>query len=155
MKIIETEIIIEANRALVWGVLMNFDAYPEWNPFIKRIAGNVQKGTDLEVTICMKKGKQMNFKPEVLKAEKRKEFRWRGKLFIKGLFDGEHYFILEELSDGSTLLKHGEKFSGVMVALLMGMIKDDTQSGFNSMNEALKVECDRLVRKESLNVSQY
>ncbi|MBO3698649.1 SRPBCC domain-containing protein [Roseivirga sp. E12] len=152
MKKIETEITIEADRELVWSTLMNFKAYPDWNPFIKSIRGEAQKGAELEVTIGMKKGKQMDFRPEVLKAENQTEFRWIGKLFIKGLFDGEHYFILEEQANGGTLFKHGENFSGFMVGPLLGMIKEDIQNGFNAMNEALKRQCEKLDRKEYVNV---
>lgn len=38
----------------------------------------------------------MTFSPEVLKAERGKEFRWLGKFLVKGLVDGEHYFLLEQ-----------------------------------------------------------
>ena len=34
----------------------------------------------------------MTFKPNILVFEENKELRWLGKLFFKGLFDGEHKF---------------------------------------------------------------
>jgi hypothetical protein len=40
----------------------------------------------------------MTFKPTILTLESNKEFRWKGKLGITGIFDGEHYFILEYLN---------------------------------------------------------
>lgn len=36
----------------------------------------------------------MTFKPKILIVEPNKEFRWKGKLGINGIFDGKHYFIL-------------------------------------------------------------
>ena len=45
------------------------------------------------------------------------EFRWLGKLGIHGIADGEHFFVLTANDDGTTRLRHGERFSGVLVAL--------------------------------------
>ena len=82
--------------------------------------------------------KPMKFKPVVLVNQESKEFRWKGKLFVKGLFDGEHYFQLERINDNLTKLVHGEKFTGFLAGALLKMIGEDTKKGFESMNEALK-----------------
>ena len=39
MKNIQTEILINTDITKVWDVLMNFDSYPKWNPFITSISG--------------------------------------------------------------------------------------------------------------------
>lgn len=152
MKNIETEILIHASKSQVWKVLMDFENYGTWNPFIKEIAGPAIVSDFLDITIEMKPGSSMNFKPVVLKADANIEFRWKGKLFVKGLFDGEHYFILEEQADGKTLLKHGESFTGLMANPLYTMISGDTKRGFESMNVALKAACERVVGEEVLYV---
>jgi hypothetical protein len=36
---IKTEIPIGAPASAVWSILMDFERYPEWNPFIKKISG--------------------------------------------------------------------------------------------------------------------
>ncbi|MFM2360786.1 MAG: hypothetical protein RLY16_2779, partial [Bacteroidota bacterium] len=40
-KEIKTTIEIHASPARVWEVLTNFDEYPNWNPFIKSLKGEV------------------------------------------------------------------------------------------------------------------
>ncbi len=35
MKSLKTSITIEAAPSVVWDILMDFEAYPDWNPFIK------------------------------------------------------------------------------------------------------------------------
>lgn len=138
VKSLKTEIIINAPVAKVWQVLTNFEAYPEWNPFIIKIIGNLEIGHKLEAIIQAEGQSAMTFKPTVLKVEEEKEFRWLGHLFIRGLFDGEHYFELEALGPQQTKLIHGENFSGILVGLLLKRIGDGTLAGFKAMNKALK-----------------
>lgn len=142
MKNIQTEILILADTAKVWDVLMNFDSYPKWNPFITSISGEPKLGNRLTVSINPPGGKGMTFKPNILTLEANKEFRWKGKLGINGIFDGEHYFILESVDKDITKFIHGEKFSGLLVPLV-GKMLDKTQKGFQLMNESIKKECER------------
>jgi hypothetical protein len=142
MKKIETEIIINTDISTVWNVLTDFDNHPNWNPFIKSIQGIKSVGEKLTVSIKPPEGNGMTFKPVILKYEPNKEFRWKGKLGIKGIFDGEHFFILEKLNENQTKFIHGEKFSGILVALMGGAL-DKTKEGFQLMNEALKNECEK------------
>ena len=95
-------------------------------------------GGKLAVTIQPEDKKPMTFTPVVLKNEKDKEFRWLGHLFVKGLFDGEHYFQLDAIGPNQTRLIHGEIFTGVLASVLLKMIGKSTLNGFRSMNEALK-----------------
>jgi hypothetical protein len=142
MKNIQTEILILADNAKVWDVLMNFDSYPKWNPFITSISGEPKLGSRLTVSIKPPGGNGMTFKPNILTLEANKEFRWKGKLGINGIFDGEHYFILEVLENDKTKFIQGEKFSGLLVPLV-GKMLDKTQKGFQLMNESIKKECER------------
>jgi len=142
MKNIQTEILINTDIAKVWNVLMNFDNYPKWNPFITSISGERKLGNRLTVSINPPGGKGMTFKPNILTLEANKEFRWKGKLGINGIFDGEHYFILESVDKDITKFIHGEKFSGLLVTLV-GKMLDKTQKGFQLMNESIKKECEK------------
>jgi hypothetical protein len=141
MKKIETVIHIHRPLEQVWDVLMDFAAYPEWNPFITSISGDPFPGNRIKVTAKLPGKKGMEFKPVVLKSEPMSELRWKGKLIFKGLFDGEHYFILNRLPNGSTALHHGERFSGILPPVLKGMLKK-TEMGFQKMNVALKERCE-------------
>jgi hypothetical protein len=146
MKEIKTIIHIHAPVDIVWDTLMNFQDYSNWNPFILEIAGDAETGKQISVTILPPDfDKPMTFSPSVFKHESQKEFRWKGKFFIKGLFDGEHYFLLEKLPNGSTALEHGESFSGLIVPFLNGTLKK-TERGFQQMNMALKELCEEKFR---------
>ena len=142
MKKIETQIVIESDAEVIWKTLMDFDEYPKWNPFIKMISGGKKAGEKLEVKIQPPEQNGMTFKPVIMKSDANKEFRWIGKLLFKGLFDGEHYFLLHDNNDGTTTLIHGEVFSGILVGLLSSALQK-TEEGFALMNNALKHKIEK------------
>ncbi len=142
MKQIETEITIEATAEKVWQVLTDFESYPKWNPFVRSISGTAREGEKIKVFLKPPDAKGMTFHPKVKKSEPGKEFRWKGQLGLPGIFDGEHYFLLNEISSKRTHLTHGEKFSGLLIPFMGGMI-DKTREGFELMNKTLKKECER------------
>jgi hypothetical protein len=63
-------------------------------------------------------------------------------LFIKGLFDGHHYFEIEELMPHQVKLSHGEYFSGLLSASILKKIAEDTRNNFIRMNNALKQQAE-------------
>ena len=139
---LSTEVEIAAPASVVWEELTVGTAYPEWNPFVKRLSGDMEVGNHLDVTIQPEGNAPMDFTPEVLVADKDSEFRWVGKLGFRGVFDGEHYFILEETDQGTTILHHGENFRGILAYPLIALIGADTLSGFEAMNQALKARAE-------------
>lgn len=137
-KELKTQIRIEASPVQVWAVLTDFEKYPDWNPFIKSLTGKVAVGQTIEARLEPPGGSGMTFKPTVLAVEKNKELRWLGRLFFKGLFDGEHRFELTDNGDGSTTLRQSEQFSGILVPLFNNIIEVNTRNGFEAMNRKLK-----------------
>lgn len=137
-KLVYTSIDIKATPATIWNILMDFNAYPSWNPFIRSISGNGNKGSRLSATLCPPNGKEMQFAPTVLQNKTAREFRWLGNLIVPYLFDGEHTFLLQENEDGTTTFHHYERFRGVLVPFLKKMLDTDTRQGFKLMNAKLK-----------------
>jgi hypothetical protein len=137
-KEIKTQIIIQASPEKVWSILTDFKNYPEWNPFIRSIDGNTLAGSKIHVFIAPPEKKGMALRPKILVFHKQREFRWKGKLWTGGLFDGEHLFELIDNGNGSTTFIQSEKFSGVLIPLFAKMIDVNTLNGFNLMNEKLK-----------------
>ena len=139
---IETEIEIAAPASVVWKELADTDAYADWNPFVRHISSNLEAGEFLQVTVGADGNSPMDFTPEVLVADENEELRWVGRLGFKGIFDGEHYFILEETDRGTTIFRHGENFTGLLGYPLIALIREDTHKGFLAMNEALKARAE-------------
>ncbi|MEM6631329.1 MAG: SRPBCC domain-containing protein [Bacteroidota bacterium] len=138
MKEIQTEILIHASPERVWDFFMDFANYPNWNPFIKELNGIPQAGKKLKATLYPKGKSSMVFEPIVVRVTPQREFRWRGKLWIRGLFDGEHYFQLIPVGKDQTKFIHAENFSGLLAGAILGMIGEATKQSFHEMNQALK-----------------
>ena len=138
MDEIITDIEIDGSPEAVWAVLTDFEAYPEWNPAME-IDGDAVEGDRLEVTMDYENMRKMTFNPRVLVSDRPTELRWRGRLFVSGLYDGEHRFELTPLDDGErTRLTQAETFRGVLVGFINRRIGDDVEAGFNQVNDALK-----------------
>jgi hypothetical protein len=142
MKEIHTEIEINAPAEKVWQVLTDFAAYPEWNPFVRRGEGEISVGARLHIYIQPSGGKGMSFRPTVLVADPNREFRWLGHLWLPGLFDGEHSFVIKPLGDGRVRFVQREQFGGLLLPLLSKMLDGDTRRGFEEMNRALKLRAE-------------
>ena len=134
---LRTEIEILAPPGRVWQALTDFSAYHEWNPFITEISGKLGVGSELTVTICPPESDGMSFRPKLLVCDEPRELRWLGKLWIRGLFDGEHFFQCFETEAGNTRFVHGENFKGILVKMI-GKRMTQIARGFVYMNGALK-----------------
>src|SRR4051812_3658472 len=101
---LSTEIEIEATPETIWQVLVDFERYPEWNPFIVQARGSAHAGERIEVTLSLPEGSESSFAPTIIRCEAAQELRWLGHLWLRGLFDGEHFFKLVRLGERHTRL---------------------------------------------------
>lgn len=130
---IVTSVMLPSPTDAAYAALIDGDAYPDWNPFIISLEGQARVGETLEITVDPASGDPMSFTPEVLVAEPGRELRWLGSASIPGVFDGEHYFVLEAV-EGGARLTHGERFSGVALWFLD---VETFRADFEAMNAAL------------------
>ena len=125
----------------MWAIVSDTASFPSWNPFIRKLEGELRTGAKLSVTIQPPSRRSTNFRPTVLAAEPARELRWVGRVLIPGVFDGEHSLLMEPTANGGTRFTQAERFSGILVRLFSGTL-DSTQLGFQQMNEALKARAE-------------
>ncbi|GHF42154.1 hypothetical protein GCM10010218_24100 [Streptomyces mashuensis] len=142
MHAVRTHIDIAAPAARVWQVLTDFDAYPQWNPFLVSAEGKAEEGAALKMTL-VNNGSTMRFRPTVRAAVPGRELRWLGRLGVPGLLDGEHSFLIEETGPGNVRLTHAETFTGALVAVPFVRRKLDVHDAFAAMNTALKERAEQ------------
>ncbi len=143
-KHISTQILIQATPQRIWNTLTDFEAYPQWNPFIRSVKGPVASGKVIQVELQQPGSGIMTMKPTVLVLEEPRVFRWIGHLLFRGLFDGEHSFQVRDNGDGSCTFIQSERFGGILVPLFSRMLDTKTLQGFSLMNDALKTQCEKV-----------
>jgi hypothetical protein len=88
----------------------------------------------------------MMFRPVVLVAEAERELRWLGRFLFAGVFagvfDGEHRFQIEPLSDRRVRFVQSEAFFGLLVPFFWRSLDTQTRKGFEEMNQALKLRAE-------------
>ena len=141
MRELRREVEIDASPERVWAVVTDFAGYPEWNPFIRSISGELHEGAKLEVRIEPPGARATTFKPTVRAVEASRELRWLGRL-LPGLFDGEHSLRIEPLDGDRSRFVQSERFSGLLVGLVKGTLAK-TEAGFEQMNAALKARVEQ------------
>ena len=134
---ISTAVEIDAPAARVWSVLVDLPAYREWNPFIVEASGTVAVGETLALQMALPGRSPMTIKPRLLVVDPDRELRWKGRLLVSGLFDGEHAFALTPLANGRTRLDHWERFSGLLLPIARPFVYDGTVRAFQALNAAL------------------
>ncbi len=138
MHEIKTEIEIGVPPDRVWQILLDFPAYPQWNPFIRSIAGVARFGECLTVSIQPQGGRAMTFRPTLLAVTPNQELRWLGRFLLPGIFDGEHCFQIVPVAADRVRFIQSERFSGLLVALAISQLERGTKAGFVAMNQALQ-----------------
>jgi hypothetical protein len=142
LKKIQDIVDINSSSQQVWQILTDFNRYPEWNPFIKNIQGELKEGAKLKVQMQPPGSKLVTLNPVILKIKPLEELRWKGQFGIPGLFSGEHIFNLKSIDDNKIQFAQSENFSGILVPFLSKSLKN-TLRGFEGMNQSLKLESEK------------
>ncbi|HJT47587.1 MAG TPA: SRPBCC domain-containing protein [Nitrososphaeraceae archaeon] len=144
MKEIHTQIDIKATAERAWHLLLDFNNYSQWNPFIRQINGAPNVGTKLEIHLQTAGGKKRVYRPTLTKVEPYRELRWYGKSFIPGIFNGERIFTIEihEANQNHILFLHREIFTGLAVTLAGDRLDKDMYQSFEKMNRAFKTKLE-------------
>ncbi|MEE2733333.1 MAG: SRPBCC domain-containing protein [Pseudomonadota bacterium] len=132
-KKIYTNIDINAPAEQVWAILVDNSAYAEWNPYHVRVNGTIAVGNTLDLQIHKPNGDSVLIQPSVMRLEPLRELTWGGG--IRGIFFGEHVFLLEPINAQQTRLIHKEHFSGIAIPFAS---LETIEEGYADMNTALK-----------------
>lgn len=141
-RTIRSAIEIRAPLDVVWRVLTDFDAYPAWNPHVRRVVGEPQVGSRIGIHTRPPGGRTVVMRPIILDWDPPRELRWRATFVSRRLFSGEHGFRLDETAPGRVRFDQDETFSGLLVPLYARLRLPSTRLGFAQMNEALRTRAE-------------
>ena len=137
MKHLDAHADIDAPPERVWAVITDLARFPEWNPFLVRMEGELRTGARLNLTIKVPEMRPVTFRPRLLAVTPGREIRWRGVTGIRGLFDGIHSLTVEPLPEGRSRFRTHEDVTGVLLPFL-GKVMRRSQQGFESLARAVK-----------------
>lgn len=141
---IATEIEIGAPVAHVWAVLVDTPRYPQWNPFIVELRGELKPAQVIRFKFRIPPAPRLPGRATVLQVAPAAELRWAGRLLRPWLFRAEHYHLLAPLDGGRTHFVHGEIFSGVLAVLSWPLLRILAQPVYRRFNKALRQRVEQL-----------
>lgn len=133
MQSLHTELVINAPPERVWQGLMISPAIP---PALREAIRECKVGRPLKVPMSSG-GRSVTLTVTLLTVEPPREIRWKGHLWVPGLFDGEHIFEIRQETGGKNMLIQSENFSGLLVPLFSRTL-EETKKNFESKNAAIK-----------------
>jgi hypothetical protein len=139
---IRNEIDIDAPIEVVWEILSDLPAYPDWNPFVRELVGALALGERLRARFELPEGREIRATVRVSALEPGRRLAWAGRAGLPGLCDGEHGFTLHPLPDGGVHVEDVERFTGLLVPLVRGLL-DKAKPGFVAADLALKERAEK------------
>jgi hypothetical protein len=140
MKELRADIEINAPTGKVWKVVTGFSKYPDWNPFIVMMTGELKVGNLFDVTVAPPGKKETRFRSKVMRIETGSEMAFHGKI-MGGLLSDDHVFKCESISGDRTRFSQVLIFRGILLPMAGGTVKASGK-GLEQMNQAMKVICE-------------
>lgn len=137
-RTIRSAVEIRAPIEVVWGVLTDFAAYPEWNPIVRQLRGKPRVGGRVTIRSQPPGARALVHRPLILAWSPPHELRWRATVISERLFTGEHGFRLESLGDDRVRFVQDETFRGLLVPFYSLLRLPSKRRGFSQMNQALR-----------------
>ncbi|MEO1033459.1 MAG: SRPBCC domain-containing protein [Bacteroidota bacterium] len=138
-KSVHHEIPINAAPEKVWSVLMDTDAYDQWNPVMHLLEGKVKEGNTVKYRFTQDEENVSEMGSKVKQIISEKLLNQGGGMPLVITFD--HKYILEPTDSGTKLTIH-EDYAGIYVNFWN---PKPVEEAYQRLNEALKK------RVESLN----
>jgi hypothetical protein len=149
---IHTTAVIEAPAFVVWQVLTDFPKYPEWNPFILKINGELKVNSKLAMEMKFANEKIVHGEFLVMGAEVEREISWGGKNG-GNLFVMEHRLAIQPLARNRVTFLHTGRFGGDIVLLVARNLHLLLEKQFENMNVALKARAEENWKTSPAEVS--
>lgn len=103
-KTFHVETIIPAPPEQVWAVLMDTQAYPEWNPVFVAVDGSYAEGGKMQNKVRDPEGNILKMTATVTTLTPERELRQYGGL--PGIITFDHRWLLEPVDGGTKVIQH-------------------------------------------------
>ena len=125
---INEKIEIDASKEEVWNTIIDFDNYAQWNSQLAYLGGAVEPNGKLHLKLSAEGTDPYEFKPDISYWEENTKFAWIAITGVPRVFDGEHFFELEETADGKTLVTNRRRVQRNTFAYHQKLTNDEKRS---------------------------
>jgi hypothetical protein len=129
---------VDASAETVWDVLTDFDSYPEWNPSLPSISGELKEGSTVSLTLGMPGRPSPKVKAKLVDIVPGRRLTWHGNAGADWVFAGDRQFVIDAQPDGTVLFTHVEDVQGLLFPVFRAVMGDAIQRGHDAFNTALK-----------------
>lgn len=141
MQRYEARIQIDAPPAQVWEVLVDFERYAEWNPFVPKMSADLRIGGD--VTLHVRRDPSSDdikiFHETITELEPGRRLAYRVNHYRPWMMQAERWQILTPLDGGRrTEYWTHEDFRGVLTWFAGDHTRSIVEPGFRACAEGLK-----------------
>ena len=147
MPLYRTEFEIDASDEQVWAVLTDFESYPDWNPSLPAISGELSEGSVVSLTLGIPGRPNLKVKATLQEVTPKTRITWHGNVGGDWFFAGDREFAIQKLAEKKVRFTHVEDTTGVLApvfAMLMGAAQ---QRSHDALNESLRDRAEGIAAK--------
>ena len=138
LAVYRTTLPIAASAETVWKILTDFERYPEWNPSLPSINGELRAGNTVALTLGMPGRPSPKVKAKFGDVAPGRRLTWHGNAGADWLFAGDREFVIDAQRDGTVRFTHVEDVHGVLFPLFRAVMGSAIQRSHDAFNAALK-----------------
>lgn len=136
-KSVHHEILINASSENVWNILVDMDEYPEWNPVMKLLDGNVKEGQKVIYQFTQDESNVSKIGAQVVQVAPNALLNQKGGIPLVLTFN--HKYELEDLGSSTKVTIH-EDYRGIGVNFWN---PKPVEEAYARINEALKAKAEQ------------
>ena len=144
-RVSSEKVIIEAPIELVWGVLVDFERYADWNSFCPHAKAELALGQPIHMQVDLGFGLQEQVEI-ICRIEPPTAIAWRMANQPGDPVHAERTQTLEKLGEARCSYLSVDLFSGPGVPDMMAALGQAVEDGFNLCARDLKRHCEALYR---------
>ncbi|MBY0613638.1 MAG: SRPBCC domain-containing protein [Beijerinckiaceae bacterium] len=135
MAIVFTQVDIAAEADDIWAILTEFDAYPAWNPVIRRVSAKPDGG--LAISLHPPGQIAFVFRMRVIESRRAQRLIMDGHCLFPRFLDWRHQIDIETAATVSTL-RQTARFTGHLIKPTPNFMMRPVRNAFARMNEAVR-----------------
>ena len=139
---------IDAPAEMVWGVIVDFERYPEWNAFCPQIEGELKLGAPLAMKVDLGRGLQEQVEYITL-IEAPHKIVWSMKNQPGDPIHADRSQVIESVDDTHCRYWSIDEFKGEAVPAMMKALAKSVEHGFDVCARGLKQESERRYRESA------